>query len=691
MGLSGELISQFVKITKDDKKKDSGSIVNGTAVIYNGGTYVRLDGSGLLTPVSTTTDVVDGDRVTVMIKNHTATITGNISSPSARKTTVLELGEKIEAAEGYIVNLETENVQINEKLTANSASIKTLEADNVTINKKLSAAEASIDTLEASKLDADMASITYATIEGLNATNASIEELNAKKLDAESADIKYATIDFTNINQAAVEKIFSDSGIIRNLIVSEGKITGELVGVTIKGDLIEANSLKADKLVVLGENGLYYKLNVNALGETTASSDPKYQNGLDGSVIVAESITAEKISVDDLVAFNATIGGFNITENSLYSGVKSSATNTTRGIYLDNEGQLSIGDSSNYLRYYKDTDGSYKLEVCAENIRFGTGSKTVEETISDIQTEINTIKDKPLDGIEIGGRNLIIRSQSEKDKYYDATGELIDSTTSGSAAMTTFIAIEPNVKYTFSRKTGGGDYFRFNWYDENQTYISRKEITEIETGTAGSYTWTAPSTAYYLKVSYPWATESEAKLERGNVATDWSPAPEDVSDSIDGVANSIDSDIANIDNKIKDLNTNLYGGEESDGRLAEIEQSIGEQVGNLKTSTEESLSSLTDRVGSVEQSVSDVTPLISYIEFRTENGVKYMLIGNSGSPFKTKFTNEEIQFLNGDVKVAYISHDTLEITNANVQESLTFGDWKWAEESNGNLTLRYIG
>ena len=394
MALSNELVSRFVNITKDAKKKDSGSTVNGTVVIYNNNTYVRLDGSSFLTPVSTTTDVVDGDRVTVMIKNHTATITGNISSPSARKTTVLELGAKIEAAEGYIVDLEAENVQINEKLTANSASIKTLEADNVTINKKLSAAEASIGTLETSKLDADTASITYATINGLEATNASIEELNAKKLDVESADIKYANVDFTNINQAAVEKIFSESGIIKDLIVSEGKITGELVGVTIKGDLIEANSLKADKLVVLGSDGLYYKLNVNALGETTASSDPKYQNGLDGSIIVAESITAEKISVDDLVAFGATIGGFNITDNAIYSGVKSSVDNTTRGIYFDNEGQISIGDSGNYFKYHKDTDGSYKLEVCAENIRFGTSSKSIEETFSDMQTEMNTIKDE---------------------------------------------------------------------------------------------------------------------------------------------------------------------------------------------------------------------------------------------------------------------------------------------------------
>ena len=474
MALSNELVSRFVKITKDAKKKDSGSTVNGTVVIYNDNTYVRLDGSGFLTPVSTTTDVVDGDRVTVMIKNHTATITGNISSPSARKTTVLELGAKIEAAEGYIVDLEAENVQINEKLTANSASIKTLETDNVTINKKLSAAEASIETLETSKLDADTASITYATISGLEATNASIEELNTKKLDVESADIKYANIDFTNINQAAVEKIFSESGIIKDLIVSEGKITGELVGVTIKGDLIEANSLKADKLVVLGADGLYYKLNVNALGETTASSDPKYQNGLDGSVIVAESITAEKISVDDLVAFDATIGGFNITNSAIYSGVKSSVDNTTRGIYFDNEGQISIGDSGNYLRYYKDTDGSYKLEVCAENIRFGTSSKSVEETISDIQTEMNTIKDETAITMTITSSNgTVFKNNSD------------------STVLTAHV-FKSGVEQTISDNGVCGTLGTVKWYvGSSTTGIAGKTITVNASGVTNAEVYTA--------------------------------------------------------------------------------------------------------------------------------------------------------------------------------------------------------
>ena len=205
-------------------------------------------------------------------------------------------------------------------------------------------------------------------------------------LETNSLNAKYANIDFSNIKIAAIEKLFTDSGIIKDLIVSEGKITGELVGVTIKGDLIEGNTIKADRLVVKGENGLYYKLNLDSLGEVTVSSDEKYQNGLDGSVIIAKSITAEKVAVNDLVAFDATIGGFNITNNSIYSGAKNSADNTTRGIYMDKTGQFSIGDSNNFLRYILDPNKrTYKLEISARSIVFGASNQNIEEVINDIQ------------------------------------------------------------------------------------------------------------------------------------------------------------------------------------------------------------------------------------------------------------------------------------------------------------------
>lgn len=232
------------------------------------------------------------------------------------------------------------------------------------------------------------------TVENFKAVNADIENLNTKKLDVESANLKFANIDFSNIGKAAMEYFYAQSGLIKDVVVGDQKITGHLIGVTISGDLIEGNTVKADKLVVLGEDGLYYKLNVNTLGEAVASSDAKYQNGLDGSVIIAKSVTAEKVSVKDLVAFGATIGGLNITDGSLYSGVKDSINNTTQGFYVDKTGQLYLGDAENFLRYYKAKDGTYKLVISAKSVTFGSKQnleEAWEETKTSIESKIETV------------------------------------------------------------------------------------------------------------------------------------------------------------------------------------------------------------------------------------------------------------------------------------------------------------
>ena len=406
MPLSSELVSQFAKLASNKPKEEKESTVYGTTVIQNGNKYVKLDGSELLTPASFTTNIADGERVTVFIKNHMAVVTGNITSPAARTSEVEEVGDKADAASAAVKNLTADNIKVNQKLEAQEGSIKNLTSDNVTIKNKLNAQEASIGNLEAenvtingkleaaegniSNLQADNVTIN----ESLTAAKASIKDLDTKKLSADQADIKYANIDFTNIGKAAIENFYATSGIIKDLVIGDTSVTGKLVGVTITGDLIEGGTVKADKLVILGEDGLYYKLNVNSLGETTAASDPKYQNGLDGSVIVAKSITAEKVNVHDLVAFDATIGGFNISDNSIYSGAKESVTNGTRGIYLDKNGQISFGDADNFIRYYKDADGTYKLEISAANISIkssGEGSNLNDE-ISNIKNDVNSLR-----------------------------------------------------------------------------------------------------------------------------------------------------------------------------------------------------------------------------------------------------------------------------------------------------------
>lgn len=442
MALSHELISQFAKIVKYDKKQSAESTVYGTVVTDgNGNKYVKLDGSDQLTPLtdnerpsadSTTASVNDGERVSVLIKNHTATITGNVSSPSVRsddfknlddqvtdiKKFDIVIAERVQANEGYIKKLQTDKADVGD-LTAANAKITELETKKASV-EELNAAKAEITDLKTTKLDTEVANATYATIKNLDATNANLENLDAtygqfqelatnkfaavdaniKKLDTEklsatTADAKYATIDFSNIGTAAIEKLFSDSGIIGDLVVSEGHITGKLVGVTIVGDLIEGGTVKADKLVVLGEDGLYYKLNTN--GVTTTAEQTEY-NSLNGSVITAKTITAEKVKVDDLVAFNATIGGFNITNSSIYSGAKESVTNTTRGIYLDKNGQISFGDADNYIRYYKASDGTYKLEISADSISIKSGgsgeSTSLDAAIEDIKSDVDSLRNE---------------------------------------------------------------------------------------------------------------------------------------------------------------------------------------------------------------------------------------------------------------------------------------------------------
>ena len=432
MALSNDLIQQFVKATKDDTKPKSETTAFGT-VVYDGKPYVKLDGSDLLTPVTTTVNVKDGERVTVTIKDHTATVTGNISSPAARTGDVKEVAdqvtefeivmahkvttEELEATNALIQNLrvalakvtdleavfaKVENLEAVfanvEKLTANDitaimAYVETLKADMAEFT------DVSTEDLEAvnaaiTNLKVYVGEFTYLSTEVLDAVKADITKLDVQTLSAKEAELKYADIDFANIGEAAIDTFYAKSGIINSIIAEDGTFVKELVGVTIKGDLIEGGTVKADKLVVKGSDGLFYKLNFESGNFIDGEEVPEDQ--LHGSAIVAKSITAEKVNVDDLVAFGATIGGFKIKDGAIYSGVKESIENTTTGVYMDAEGQMHIGDSSNHIKYHKVVDPeteeeSFKLDIVADDVTIrGKGAYDILDCIS-IDPDTNTI------------------------------------------------------------------------------------------------------------------------------------------------------------------------------------------------------------------------------------------------------------------------------------------------------------
>ena len=421
MPLSSELISQFVKVTKDEKRDKKETTVYGTVVNYNNSKYVRLDGSELLTPATMTVDAEAGERVTVRLKNHTATVTGNITSPSARVETVKVIVDNVTGIEEIIADtvtsetlnieraritaLEADNVTIHDEINANKADIEILKSGLVDVDyldadyaqfktmtaENFSAVNADIESLETRKLDATAASSTYATITNLEAANALINELQTNKLSATDIEGLYANIDFSNISKATMSSFYVNSGLIQNAVIGEATISGRLMGVSISGDLIEEGTIIAQKLVVQGEDGLFYALNAD--GMDIEANQTSY-NSLNGNIILANSITASKITVEDLVSFGATIGGFKITDNSLYSGVKENIANTTRGIYLDNIGQASFGDSNNYIKFYENSNRDYVFDISAESISFNNSGtmQSISSVITKIETTANEAK-----------------------------------------------------------------------------------------------------------------------------------------------------------------------------------------------------------------------------------------------------------------------------------------------------------
>lgn len=128
------------------------------------------------------------------------------------------------------------------------------------------------------------------------------------------------------------------------------------------------------------------------------------------------------------------------------------------------------------------------------------------------------------------GTNLIVRSHSKHLYSYSNVsngGYTLDPNNSNVAAMEDYISIVPGKKYTVSRKPGEGKYFVLAWYDASKVFMAKKTVVEIDQNVGGSYTWTAPEGAYFLRISFPWPEESEAKLEEGSVATPWCHSLED--------------------------------------------------------------------------------------------------------------------------------------------------------------------
>ena len=369
----------------------SGSVtqIGAVAASDSAGGRVEVYIEGVPVEVATNVSVKSGQSVTVTVVNHVPTVTGVAGWGDQVAVKIGEIAAEVAYIDqAYIQELVANSVTAA-SIVAAAAYVGLLEADEITVDT-IRAASAYVGALEAEyadvaelaaalakigKLDAEKADIDLANIDTANIAKGFVDWLNAGYAHITDGVIDNAKIGFADVQDVRIESAMIDvaeirdllvkSGIIGEFVSESGKVTGVLDAVRINADAIKAGTLSVDRLLLRGEGGLFYELNATTDGVTAEQlASEEYQNALHGDNIVASSVTADKISVSDLVAFGATIGGLVIEDGCLRSFAKGSLDSGSAGFYLGRDGSFNLGGRGR-IKYDAAADS---LDIKASNI-----------------------------------------------------------------------------------------------------------------------------------------------------------------------------------------------------------------------------------------------------------------------------------------------------------------------------------
>ncbi len=193
-----------------------------------------------------------------------------------------------------------------EKVAAGAIEADKIAAEAVTADKiaagavtaeKVAAGAIEADKIAAGAVDTDKLAAGAVTAEKIEAGSITADRMQAKTITAESG-------------------ILAD-GVVGTAQIADGSITTAKI-VELSADVITAGTLSVKRLILVGEDGLIYNINATASGLTAEElTDEKYQNQINGTVIVAKSITAaqiaaESITGNEILAGSITAGNIDV-------------------------------------------------------------------------------------------------------------------------------------------------------------------------------------------------------------------------------------------------------------------------------------------------------------------------------------------------------------------------------------------
>ena len=201
------------------------------------------------------------------------------------------------------------------------------------------------------------------------------------------------------------------------------------------------------------------------------------------------------------------------------------------------------------------------------------------------------------------------------------------------------------------------------------------------------------------------------KLEIGNKATDWSPAPEDTDESIEDAKSEASDAVGKTNGRIDEVKALIEILENSISMLVTDEngeslmtqtkdgwtfcmQETNKAVSDIREALD-GLQTLTgstkDTVGLLDEAVKNNSKTLEYVNISTYNDQPCIELGESDSSFKLLITNTDIRFWNGSDFSTRVNTDGLETDNIKVGGEIVQGGYVMMNTSDGGWGLLWKG
>lgn len=350
-----------------------------------------------------------------------------------------------------------------------------------------------------------------------------------------------------------------------------------------------------------------------------------------------------------------------------------------------------------------------------------TSNTTKIEQNSDaikLQAQSITETSNKIDNLQIGGRNLVLNKKGEPSitsngitvEYLDGAFRIhgTNTKTDVNYGINSWFNRQGLLKagkaYTLSidEDLPDGLYLQLNYVDKNNighSFLRIASNEKIKSKSAilpesfkvedsGFFGISANTTKIDVTI--------RIKVEEGNMATAWTPAPEDVDEAINTERTERQSAIETKANEITSKVSETYV---SNSALNHYKEEVSTQFSQTKSDFTWSINqSVTDAKNEMNGQINSVNGRLDGLKQTTDNVNSYMsfdndglTLGKSDSAFKTKITNEEWSIQKNGAKVTYINDQTMYITDGQFTQSLKVGAFGFVPRANGSLDFKKVG